>query len=243
MYKNYFFDLYGTLADIRTDEGKSSLWSGVSAFYLLCGAFYSPEEIRDRYLGLCAEETEVLAAACPVLGKEGVEIELRHVFRRLFEEKGITASTTRVEDTALLFRALSFCRAPQLMEGAKKTLNGLRQRGARLYLLSNAQGCFTVPELRYLDLFDGVFDGIFLSSDFGAKKPSPAFFNAALAQAGLSGSEVLMIGNDPDADIRGADLAGMKSRYIHTWQSPPRGPSLPESCREIASLEELLEDD
>ena len=242
MHKNYFFDLYGTLVDIRTDEQKPSLWQGTAEFYSLCGAPYTAAEIHARYLALCAEETEKLAAACPVLGTEGVEIELRNVFRRLFEEKGITVSATRVEDTALLFRLLSFGREPRLMDGVKKTLGALRRQGAHLYLLSNAQSCFTIPELRRLGLLDGVFDGIFLSSDFGSKKPSSDFFHAALAKAGLSCSEVLMVGNDPDADIRGADAVGMKSRYIHSWQSPPRGFCLPESCREILSLEELLKD-
>jgi len=242
MYKNYFFDLYGTLVDIRTDEQKPSLWRDLAEFYSLCGASYTLEEIRERYFALCADETTAFAEACPELGKDSVEIELRIVFRRLFEEKGITVSATQVEDTARLFRALSFCRPPQLMEGVKNTLEGLRRRGAHLYLLSNAQSCFTMPELRRLGLLDGVFDGIFLSSDFGVKKPAPAFFHAALEKAGLSGSDVLMVGNDPYADIRGADFVGMKSRYIHSWQSPPRGFSLPESCREIVSLEELLKD-
>ena len=216
MHKNYFFDLYGTLVDIRTDEQKPSLWQGTAEFYSLCGAPYTAAEIHARYLALCAEETEKLAAACPALGTEGVEIELRNVFRHLFEEKGITVSATRVEDTALLFRLLSFGREPRLMDGVKKTLGALRRQGAHLYLLSNAQSCFTIPELRRLGLLDGVFDGIFLSSDFGSKKPSSDFFHAALAKAGLSCSEVLMVGNDPDADIRGADAVGMKSRYIHS---------------------------
>ena len=242
MYKNFFFDLYGTLVDIRTDEQKPSLWRDLAEFYSLCGASYNPGEVRERYLALCEEETAALAAACPILTAEDVEIELRNVFRRLFEEKDIAVSAARVEDTALLFRVLSFCSAPQLMEGAEKTLKGLRQRGARLYLLSNAQSCFTVPELRRLNLLDGVFDGIFLSSDFGVKKPSPAFFRAALEKAGIPASQVLMVGNDPFADIRGADSVGMESRYIHSWQSPPRGFCLPESCREIGSLEELLKD-
>ena len=242
MYKNYFFDLYGTLVDIWTDEGKTSLWRSVAEFYSLCGASYSGAELRDRYLALCAEETAVLAAARPDLGTEGVEIELRNVFRRLFKEKGITVSDAQVDDTALLFRVLSFCRAPRLMKGAKRTLEELRKRGARLYLLSNAQSCFTVPELRSLGLMDGVFDNIFLSSDFGVKKPAAAFFSVALARAGLSASEVLMVGNDPVADISGAVSVGMESRYIHTCQSPPRGGSLPESSREIVSLEELLRD-
>ena len=223
VYKNLFFDLYGTLVDIRTDELKPSLWRGAAEFYSLCGAPYAAAEIRTRYLALC------------------VEIELRNVFRRLFEEKDVPVTATQVEDTAVLFRLLSFCRRPRLMKGAKRTLSGLRRQGARMYLLSNAQSCFTIPELRRLGLLDGVFDGIFLSSDFGSKKPAPAFFNAALAQAGLTASEVLMVGNDPVADIRGADSVGMESRYFHSWQSPPRGFRLPESCREIMSLEELLE--
>lgn len=240
MYGNYFFDLYGTLVDIRTDEGKSSLWRGVAEFYSLSGAAYTAAEIRGRYLALCADETEVLARVHPELGADGVEIELRNVFRRLFEEKGVSVSATQVEDVALVFRMLSFVRKPRLMKGVEKTLTGLRQRGAYVYLLSNAQSCFTIPELRQLGLLEGVFDGIFLSSDFGCKKPSPEFFNAALARVGLSSFEVLMVGNDPYADIRGADSVGMESRYIHSWQSPPRGVVLPESCREIVALEELL---
>lgn len=242
MYNHYFFDLYGTLVDIWTDEHKPSLWRDASRFYSLCGAAYSPAEWKERYLALCAEETAVLAAMHPDLGTEGVEIELRSVFRRLFEEKNVPVSAERVEDSALLFRTLSFCRTPRLMKGVKRTLDGLRKRRAHLYLLSNAQSCFTIPELQSLGLLNGVFDDIFLSSDFGAKKPAPAFFQEALLRAGLSASEVLMVGNDPVADICGADAVGMKSVYIHSWQSPAYDLPLPDSCREIESLEELLEE-
>ena len=238
-YDNFFFDLYGTLVDIWTDERKSSLWRGTAAFYSLCGASYTARELRERYLALCAEETAALAAAHPELGQEGVEIELRGVFRRLFEEKGLCVSDERAADTALLFRALSFRRAPRLMKGARQTLAELRRRGTRIYLLSNAQSCFTMPELRRLGIAE-VFDGIFLSSDFGCRKPSPAFFRAALARAGVSPQDALMVGNDPEADIRGAEAVGMASRYIHSPQSPPRGAPLPASCREIASLTDLL---
>ena len=96
------------------------------------------------------------------MGTQGVEIELRNVFRRLFQEKGITVSATRVEDTAVLFRLLSFDCEPCLMKGVKETLEELRRQGVHLYMLSNAQSCFTIPELRRLGLLDGLFDGIFL---------------------------------------------------------------------------------
>ena len=38
MYENYVFDLYGTLVDINTDEGKNSLWKQMSIFYGYYGA-------------------------------------------------------------------------------------------------------------------------------------------------------------------------------------------------------------
>ena len=239
MYQTVFFDLYGTLVDIWTDERRASLWSGAADFFSLCGAPYSARALQARYLALCAEETEALAAARPELGAEGVEIELRRVFRRLFEEKGLSVSDERVSDTAMLFRALSFRRAPRLMPGAAEVLSALRRRGTRVFLLSNAQSCFTMPELRELGIAEA-FDGLFLSSDFGCRKPSPAFFRSALSHAGAEPEDALMVGNDPDADIRGAEAVGMESRYIHTVQSPPRGAPLPASCREIASLTDLL---
>ena len=240
IYNHYFFDLYGTLVDIRTDEQKPALWHGMAEFYALCGAGYTPGELKNRYFSLCMEETEKLAASYPLHKEEDTEIELRNVFHRLFEEKGVSASGTRTEDAALMFRALSYCRAPRLMKGVKKTLKGLQQRGAHLYLLSNAQSCFTVPELQRLGLYEGVFDGIFLSSDFGIKKPSPAFFHAALARTGIEPVDALMVGNDPEADIRGAASVGIAGRYIHSRQSPPRGTALPENCREISLVEKLL---
>ena len=234
-----FFDLYGTLVDIWTDESKPSLWRRTAEFFSLCGAPCTARELQARYLALCAEETDALAAARPELGAEGVEIELRKVFRRLFEEKGLNVSDERISDTAMLFRTLSFRRAPRLMPGARDVLSELRRRGTRICLLSNAQSCFTMPELSRLGL-DGAFDGIFLSSDFGCRKPSSAFFRAALSRAGVSPAQALMVGNDPSTDIRGAESVGMESRYIHTPQSPPRGAPLPAGCREIASLRDLL---
>ena len=109
-------------SSISAQTNRSPLCGGSGGVLLLCGASYNPGEIRERYLALCEEETGSLAAACPILTAEEVEIELRNVFRRLFEEKDIAVSAAQVEDTALLFRVLSFCAllAPNLMEGAKR---------------------------------------------------------------------------------------------------------------------------
>ena len=49
MYKNYIFDLYGTLVDINTDENKSELWDKLSLFYSLKGAKYDAKELKNLY--------------------------------------------------------------------------------------------------------------------------------------------------------------------------------------------------
>ena len=234
----FFFDLYGTLCTVWTDEDKTSLWRGAAAYYSLCGAKYTPRELQERYLALCASETRALCAASG-LGEDEVEIELKSVFRRLFAEKDVDVSDREVLDAAAVFRALSYRRAPRLMKGAAATLSVLRKRGRRVYLLSNAQSCFTVPELRLLGLNES-FDGIFLSSDFGCRKPSAAFFRAALDRVGAAPEDSVMVGNDPVADMLGASRCGMATRYLHSVQSPPRSAPLPEGCREITSLTDLL---
>lgn len=239
--KAVFFDLYGTLADIWTDEGKPELWQGTADFLSLRGAPYEPDELRTRYLALCDAATAELAAKRPDLGRDGVEIELRDVFRRLWTEKGAEASEERTAGLAALFRALSYTEGPKCIPGAAETLATLRGRGVRVFLLSNAQSCFTRGELAMLSLADA-FDGIFLSSDWGCKKPHEAFFRLALERTGLRPDEVLMVGNDPVADMAGAGALGIPGRYLHTRQSPPKGKdfTLPPGCREIAALGELL---
>jgi HAD superfamily hydrolase (TIGR01458 family) len=47
-------------------------------------------------------------------------------------------------------------------------------------------------------------------------KPSPAFFQVALDDMGLSKDEVLMIGDDIDSDVGGAQEAGLKAVLVRT---------------------------
>ncbi len=54
-YKNYIFDLYGTLIDIHTDEENPELWEFMSGY--LCNTFnavISGSDLRREYLRLCA---------------------------------------------------------------------------------------------------------------------------------------------------------------------------------------------
>ena len=69
----------------------------------------------------------------------------------------------------------------------------MRAAGRRVILLSNAQSCFTRPELRLLGLA-ACFDRVFISSEEGFRKPDPRFFLAPLRELGLCTGHFLILG-------------------------------------------------
>ena len=97
-------------------------------------------------------------------------------------------------------------------------LKGLKERGAGVYLVSNAQACFTKDEIDELCITE-LFDDILISSDAGVKKPSSEIFSVAFNKFSLSASECVYVGNDLHDDVLGASGAGLKTVYIETEQS------------------------
>lgn len=233
-YPVYLFDLYGTLADIHTDESPAAFWDGVAACLLLRGAGYTGKTLQKTYLALCRDEVRLRAETLPDVPEEFVEPELLHVFLRLLPN----ADEADAKALAQYFRKRSTLRL-KTMPQAHETLDALHARGAKLYLLSNAQSCFTREELDALDLTRR-FDGILLSSDAGMKKPYRGLFEQLLETYAIAPGTALMVGNDAIADIAGADAVGLDSAYYHTWSSGPRPNALPQSCTGIAGLSALL---
>ena len=217
MYQTYIFDLYGTLVDIHTDETKIEVWEKMALFYGYYGAFYTAEELRQTYRELTQEaEKEALRHDSH---ESFPELQIERIFEKLFEEKGVSADRERLAwNAAQLFRILSIDYI-RLYPGVKETLRELREDGHRLWLLSNAQRVFTAYEMEALGLTE-CFDGIYISSDYGYRKPDRRFFDALLTEQGIRPEEALMIGNDLQTDIAGGRNAGMKTLYIHSNLSP-----------------------
>ncbi len=216
-YRNYIFDLYGTLADIRTDENSPVLWRKTAFWYAQHGALYTGGQLWRRYLAFC--EAEQAKHDDPFY-----EIELRNVFRALFAEKNVAADEDLIRSTAIFFRIES-TRKLRLYPWVMPTLRKLRAAGKRLYLLSNAQACFTGPELKALGLAD-LFDGILLSSDAGVKKPSLQIMETLLETYDLRAEESLFTGNDQHSDIALAKAFAMDCLYLETETSGTYKPSL-----------------
>lgn len=211
MYKNYIFDLYGTLIDINTDEENDILWSKLALFYSFKGASYSGDEISNSYKTLVKQELEKHNETT------NPDIKLEDVFTTLYTNKNVTPSDQLIEDTAQLFRTLSI-KYIKLFDNAKELLQGLKASGGKVYLLSNAQRIFTYYEMKFLGIVD-YFDDIFISSDCYMCKPDVNFFNKLIDKHNLDKSETIMIGNDCISDIEGAYNAGIDSFYIHSNQS------------------------
>lgn len=216
MYQNYIFDLYGTLVDIRTDELTSAFWRRAAAIFGARGATYTPGELRALYRKLCRRmiRRELLLH----LWTRYIDIDILSVFRQLYLRRDVEPSEELLLETARLFRKAS-TKHIRLYDGVTELLFLLRDSGKRVFLLSNAQRAFTLPELYELGLY-GRFDGIMISSDERICKPDPAFFRRLMRRYAIDPSHSIMIGNDISADILGAKRVGLDTLYIHQDISP-----------------------
>lgn len=204
--KNFLFDIYGTLIDIRTDEGAPSFQKN---FLSECGYLFGTADFFKEYFRLIAEEE----------AKEKYrEADVIKIFSDIAEIGGRELSAEQAFFAAREFRRLSTQKF-KLYPHVKSALNALKGAGGKIYIVSNAQACFTLDELKRAGI-DKIADGIELSSSFGYKKPSPKFFSYALKKYSLNAEESVYIGNDISCDIIGARGVGLKTVYIHTAISP-----------------------
>ncbi len=201
---NFLFDLYGTLADIKTDEEMQSLWFG---FAWLLGES-DIQKVKDEYHAICKKYADARAHKL-------VEFDLLHVFEEMIESRG--GDKSKAQTLAREFRLLSRQKL-RLFPYVAEILTGLKERGAGVYLVSNAQACFTKDELDELGITP-LFDGVLISSDAGVKKPDYAIFNIAFEKFSLDKDECFYVGNDLRDDVLGAKGAGLKTVYIETEQS------------------------
>ena len=216
-YQHCIFDLYGTLVDIHTDERMPRLWQAMADWYRDRGANYTPDALREAYF----RTVQRMEGADPLredAHEAHPEIKIEAVFQALFQHKGVDADTTLAVETGQHFRrnSLHYIR---LYDGAVELLRALHANGQRVWLLSNAQRIFTACELQELGI-ENLFDGVYLSSDSGCKKPDRRFFERLLQERGIDPKTAIMIGNDGVCDIEGAQAVGLSTLYIRSNLSP-----------------------
>ncbi len=215
-YKNFIFDLYGTLIDINTDEWSAQLWKKMAILYGYYGASYTFKELGREYGRLVDKEKRAAHRRHPEY--EVIDIQIEKVFRRLFTQKGVKTKKATVLEICEVFRCFS-TKYIKLYDGVVDLLDAIKANGGRIYLLSNAQRSFTENELNMLGLTP-YFDGIVISSDEECSKPDAHYYQILFDRYGLKNKDSVMIGNDFRSDIGGAADFGIDSLYIHQSISP-----------------------
>jgi putative hydrolase of the HAD superfamily len=137
----------------------------------------------------------------PVMGEDLVYIA---------EQLGAPANTLNAD---ALMRSYQWCAAdgcgpfPETLEA----LTLLRDRGVKLGLVTNAYQPMWARdiELQTFELLDFFQDCRFSAADFGYLKPHPSIFQAVLGCLDVEPSEAVFVGDDVEADIVGAQAAGI----------------------------------
>lgn len=126
----------------------------------------------------------------------------------------------------------------RLMPHAKEILTYLRPK-YKMYILSNG---FTELQSRKMQSagIAHYFDGMILSEDIGVNKPNPAIFTHALQVAGSTAEESLMIGDNYEVDIEGAQRVGI-DQVFYNISKKDLNPEYPQPTFTITSLLELKE--
>jgi putative hydrolase of the HAD superfamily len=209
--KGLLFDLYGTLIDIETDEGMEEIYRGIAHFLTYHGVYLHRGEVRDHYY-------RILDRQRAQSGEEHPEIIVEDIWDAFLKEQGVRPASMRFRlalTLAQLYRGISRKRL-RPYPGVKETLDALR--GVyRLALVSDAQPCFALPEIRAVGL-GGYFNSVIISAEYGFRKPDSRLFQAALDGLELSPREVIFVGNDMHRDIFGASRIGIKTIFVASNQ-------------------------
>lgn len=94
------------------------------------------------------------------------------------------------------------------LEGAKEFCETVKEKGYKIFVLSNASDLFYVYFPKFLPL--DFFDGVFVSSDYLMLKPDVEIYKTFLNKYGLKGEECLFI-DDRQDNIEGAGKAGLNT--------------------------------
>lgn len=213
-YTTVFFDLYGTLIDIHTEEDPDAAWTALRAALYQNGADYATNtQLRNEF------RRQVVRANATRTRTEWFEPDFLPAYRGLLEACWADDSLDHARKVAWAFRRAATTKF-RLYPGVFDMLTQLRSAGLRVALVSNAQSCYTRPELELTGLGD-VFDEVVISSDEGVRKPSAELFRSALVRMNVEPEHVVMVGNDPRNDIDGARMANIDGIYLHTDDHTP----------------------
>ncbi len=221
MLNTLFFDLDDTLLDFKMAE-QVALSSTMRELGLT-----PTDEILARYHVINRSQWELLER-----GELTREQVLRRRFTLLFDEYGLPCD---VEKVRTLYEELLgvghyfIAGAPELLETLFTTYD--------LYLVTNGTASIQRRRLASAEILP-YFKDIFISHEIGYNKPDPRYFEYCFSRIpNFEKEKAVIIGDSLSSDIRGGNLAGIRTCWFnpaHSARSPIAVPDF-----EIDSLSAL----
>jgi putative hydrolase of the HAD superfamily len=192
-------------------------------------ALYETGEFVDRFLQSNAYYWGLFNHG--MINKEGLRLGR---FEQALGEVGLQ-NPHLVTAAAALFTEL--CpKKSGLLPGAAEVLDNLHKRGYTLHIVTNGFDSSQKIKLESADIAR-FFSTVTTSESAGYRKPQTEFFDKAIASAACLKREGIVIGDNPDTDIKGALNAGLAA----VWYNPNRKNSTVKAHHEIYHLESLLQ--
>ncbi len=124
----------------------------------------------------------------------------------------------------------------RLFPEVEDTLSYLQNRGYHLHIISNGFPEIQYNKLKNAEIFH-FFKKIIISEEQGFTKPDIRIFKRALQLAGAFLQDSLMIGDDYNADIVGAQNAGLDQVFVDTHNTSKPATFV---IKQIAEIKEIL---
>jgi HAD superfamily hydrolase (TIGR01509 family) len=186
---------------------------------------------RDWYDALIGAEIE------PHERAEPLRQETNRWYEAWFAEHGIVCDIDIDRLRATFAIPLDLITTP--VPGAYEAVRWCKAQGLAVVLVTNVVSRGDAEVLRdwqRVGLADAI-DGIVSSHDVGWRKPHRAMFDRALDLGKAAPGDTFMVGDDLEADVRGAQRLGLRT----VWRRRDAGAAPPAGLRPDATITTLLE--
>lgn len=189
-----------------------------------------PRFARDQYVRLSGDPAQADEFVARFVALDaGGQVWKDRVYERLVAEFPLPGNPTVAELVADYLA--NYPHHALLMPGAATVLPQLRAAGLKIGLVTNGRSDLQRAVIAALGLASWL-DAIIISAEVGCRKPETPIFHLALAALGSVAAVTLMVGDSYEADVAGAEAAG-----LWALQLGPQHPANPAPA--LATLSEL----
>lgn len=232
MIKAVFFDLDDTLFDYEHAHHKA-----------LAKVFWRIHTITKMNIDLIALMFE--------LAQKDVKMQLIGTaashnrdlyFQKFFEKMNLKCKNAILPKTIIELYDLywsTFYPSMKKEVRSKKILQYLRKKGIKIWIITDSITYTQLRKLERLQLSEEI-DILITSEEAGTEKPHSWGFLLACHKAGVLASESLMVGDNIERDIEGAQWVGMKGIWINRHGKKSKGISPNFTVRTTKELYALL---